>query len=75
MPKRKKSVKKPIEQYEHRDKERLNNPPVGLVSSSSDKYDDKHTFSYDPHLDPQLIWAGKAECTGSAGIGQNRGRI
>jgi len=63
MPRKKKSVKKPIEQYEHRDKERLNNPPVGLVSSTSDKYGDKTTFSYDPHLDPQLVWAGKAEHT------------
>ncbi|MGB3478058.1 MAG: site-specific DNA-methyltransferase [bacterium] len=63
MPRRKKSVKKPIEQYEHRDKERLNNPPVGLVSSTSDKYSAKTTYSYDPHLDPQLIWAGKAEHT------------
>jgi adenine-specific DNA-methyltransferase len=63
MPRIKKLGKKPIEQYEHRDKERLNNPPVGLVSSTSDKYGDKKTYSYDPHLDPQLIWTGKVEHT------------
>ena len=28
--------KKPIEQYDHRDKERLNNPPVGLVTPETD---------------------------------------
>ena len=28
--------KRPIESYEHRDKQRLNNPPVGLVTSEND---------------------------------------
>lgn len=28
--------KRPIETYEHRDKERLNNPPVGLVTPDND---------------------------------------
>ena len=27
---------KPIESYEHRDKERINNPPVGLVTPETD---------------------------------------
>ncbi len=27
---------KPIEQYEHKDKQRLNNPPVGLVDAHTD---------------------------------------
>lgn len=26
----------PIEQYEHRDKKRVNNPPVGLVTPDTD---------------------------------------
>jgi adenine-specific DNA-methyltransferase len=47
--------KKPIEQYEHKDKERVNNPPVGLVTSDTDKETaEKKTYSYDPHLDPSL---------------------
>ena len=29
--------KKPIEQYEHKDKERVNNPPVGLVTPDTEK--------------------------------------
>ncbi len=57
--------KKRIEQYDHRDKERLNNPPVGLVSPETDPLEPagqaKKTYEYDPHLDPQLVWAGKAE--------------
>lgn len=55
--------KKPIEQYDHRDKERLNNPPVGLVTPETDVDTTRKTYSYDPHLDPQLTWAGKAEHT------------
>lgn len=53
--------KKPIEQYEHKDKNRVNNPPVGLVNTGTDNNETKKTYQYDPHLDPQLVWAGKAE--------------
>ncbi len=52
-----------IEQYEHRGKRRVNNPPVGLVKSENDPDSGKRTWAYDPHLDPQLQWAGKAEHT------------
>jgi adenine-specific DNA-methyltransferase len=55
--------KKPIEQYDHKGKTRVNNPPVGLVTPETDKETGKKTYSYDPHLDPQLVWAGKAEHT------------
>lgn len=51
-----------FEQYEHKDKQRLNNPPVGLVDAHTDNGGQKKkTYQYDPHLDPQLQWAGKAE--------------
>ena len=55
----------PIETYEHRDKDRVNNPPVGLVTPDTDPDtgQKKKTYTYDPHLDPQLVWAGKAEHT------------
>lgn len=59
----KKPIKKPIEQYEHKGKERLNNPPVGLVTPETDRVSGKKVYAYDPHLDPQLQWAGKAEHT------------
>jgi len=54
---------KQIEQYDHKDKKRCNNPPVGLVTPETDKDGGAKTYQYDPHLDPQLIWAGKAEHT------------
>ncbi len=63
MPKNK-STTIPIEQYEHRDKERANIPPVGLVTPKTDPdKGEKKKYEYDPHLDPQLQWAGKAEHT------------
>ena len=56
-------AKRLIESYDHRDKERLNNPPVGLVTPDTDQDAGRKTYAYDPHLDPQLQWAGKAEHT------------
>src|SRR5271170_1672386 len=55
--------KRPVEQYEHKAKTRVNNPPVGLVDAKSDAVEGKKTYAYDPHLDPSLEWAGKAERT------------
>ena len=60
---RKFQSKRPIESYDHRDKERLNNPPVGLVTPETDRDVGHRTYVYDPHLDPELQWAGKAEYT------------
>ena len=56
-------TKRPIEYYDHRDKERLNNPPVGMVTPETDQDAGRKTYAYDHHLDPQLQWAGKAEHT------------
>jgi adenine-specific DNA-methyltransferase len=69
--------KRPIERYEHKDKKRINNPPVGLVTTETDPPLPTHKIydyiepvpsvkpgkelDYDPHLDPQLVWAGKKE--------------
>ncbi len=55
--------KKDIAQYDHKGKVRANNPPVGLVTPQTDKETGKKTYNYDPHLDPALQWAGKAEHT------------
>lgn len=60
----KKQTKKQIEQYEHSKDERANIPHVGLVTPDSDPdTGEKKKYEYDPHLDPQLQWAGKAEHT------------
>lgn len=62
MPKKKiKQNGQEIDQYVHPDKKRVNNPPVGLVTPETDKDAPKRKYQYDPHLDPQLVWAGKAE--------------
>jgi adenine-specific DNA-methyltransferase len=71
--------KRPIERYEHKDKKRINNPPVGLVTPETDPLLPTHKtydyiqpvptvkpgkdLEYDPHLNPQLVWAGKKEHT------------
>ncbi len=48
--------------YEHDDK-RKNNPPAGLIEFDKPPQQPTKTYQYDPHLDPQLVWAGKAEHT------------
>ena len=63
MAKATKSKKKPIDQYNHKGKRQVNNPPVGLVTPETDKETGKKKYAYDPHLDPQLVWSGKAERT------------
>ena len=47
---------RPIESYEHRDKQRVNNPPVGFVTPDTDPDAGrkKETYACDPHLDPRL---------------------
>jgi adenine-specific DNA-methyltransferase len=56
--------KRAIESYEHRDKQRVNNPPVGLVNPDTSAYEGvKKGYAFDPHLDPHLEWEGKAEHT------------
>ncbi|RJE48923.1 DNA methylase [Dehalobacter sp. MCB1] len=49
-----------VEAYTHDDKQRTNNPPVGMA-----QYDKQaevtRTYQFDPHLNPTLQWAGKAE--------------
>jgi adenine-specific DNA-methyltransferase len=50
----------PIDDYEHAQAKRTNNPPSGLAHLDRDATPTRQ-LSYDPHLDPQLGWAGKAE--------------
>jgi len=50
-----------VEAYSHADKKRKNNPPVGLVSSQTDKLNGITKYAHDPHIDPYLSWAGKKE--------------
>ena len=49
-----------IEAYTHDEKKRSNNPPVGMAKLDKNS-DSVKTYSYDPHVDPSLQWAGKQE--------------
>ena len=63
MARRKGKAGRNIATYEHPDKERVNNPPVGLVTPDTDRDAGEKTYAHDPHLDPHLAWSGKAEHT------------
>jgi adenine-specific DNA-methyltransferase len=63
MARQKKPDQRAIAQYKHENQQRVNNPPVGLVTPDTDPDGDSKNYAYDPHLDPQLVWAGKAEHT------------
>ena len=55
MPRRtQKPEKKPIDQYDHKEASRANNPPVGLVTHEADRDAGKKTYAYDPHIDRSL---------------------
>jgi type III restriction enzyme len=41
-------ARREIAHYAHADKERLNNPPVGLVTPDTDRDADKKIYAYDP---------------------------
>ena len=49
-----KPEKKQIDQYDHKEASRTNNPPVGLVTPETDRDAGKKTYAYDPHIDPSL---------------------
>lgn len=51
-----------VEVYRHETETRKNAVPVGLASYDTSKPKPKK-YDYDPHLDPQLVWSGKAEHT------------
>lgn len=49
-----------VDSYRHEAETLKNAVPVGLASYDTAKHKPKE-YDYDPHLDPQLIWAGKAK--------------
>ncbi|WP_292730233.1 hypothetical protein [Nostoc sp. JL31] len=63
MARQRKSEQREIEQYKHENQQRANNPPIGLVNPDTDPEEGSKKYAYDPHLDPQLVWAGKVEHT------------
>ncbi len=59
----KKEEKDELAQYTFEEEKRLNIPQTGLVSAETDPLNGKKTYMFDPHLDPELQWAGKTEGT------------
>jgi adenine-specific DNA-methyltransferase len=56
------SEKGKVRDYRHDEAKRKNNPEVGLANwEPKVKAPPKVKYQYDPFLDPQLQWAGKAE--------------
>jgi adenine-specific DNA-methyltransferase len=52
-----------VRDFRHADARRPNNPPAGIAPTYEVRERQTTRYSYDPHLDPQLVWAGKAEHT------------
>ena len=52
-----------LTQYTFEEEKRLNIPQTGLVSAETDPINGRKTYMFDPHLDPELQWAGKTEGT------------
>jgi len=62
MPKRQRSSEH-YHDYRHTAAHRKNKPPAGIAPTYEVRERQTTHYSYDPHLDPQLVWAGKAEHT------------
>ncbi len=62
---RENNITRPMEPYEDRDTQRVNNPPVGFAmpETDPDARAEKKVCADDAHPDPPLVWAGKAEHT------------
>jgi adenine-specific DNA-methyltransferase len=52
-----------VRDFRHAEARRKNNPPAGIAPTYEVRERQTTRYSYDPHLDPQLVWAGKAEHT------------
>ncbi len=67
MARKSRATRKPqqggVEDFRHTDAKRKNNPPAGLAPTYETRERQTTHYAYDPHLDPQLQWAGKAEHT------------
>jgi len=49
--------------YRHEEAKRINNPPAGIAPTYEVQERRVQRSAYDPHLGPQLPWAGTAEHT------------
>lgn len=52
-----------VADFRHAEARRKNNPPAGIAPTYDSRERQTKRYEYDPHLDPQLQWASKAEHT------------
>jgi adenine-specific DNA-methyltransferase len=52
-----------VRDFRHADARRPNYPPTSVASTCEVRERQTTHYTYEPHLDPQLVWAGKAEHT------------
>jgi len=52
-----------VQDFRHKQARRKNTPPAGMAPTYEVRERQTVRYAYDPHLDPQLVWAGKAEHT------------
>jgi len=52
-----------VSDFRHSEAKRKNNPPAGMAPTYEVRERQSTRYAYDPHLDPQLVWSGKAEHT------------
>ena len=52
-----------VKDFRHAEARRKNNPPVGVAPAYEVSKRQTSRYAHDLHLDPQLVWAGKAEHT------------
>ena len=52
-----------VRDFRYAEARRKNNPPAGIAPTYEVREHQTTRYAYDPHLDPQLQWAGKAEHT------------
>ena len=58
---RRREAQRDIDHYAHTDRERVNNPPVGLVTPETDEDAAGKSCAHDPHLDPDPTVALRSE--------------
>ena len=63
MARKRRRSERSVGDYRHGEARRKNNPPAGIAPTYEVRERRTQTYAYDPHLDPQLVWAGKAEHT------------
>jgi len=52
-----------VRDFRYAEARRKNNPPAGIAPTYEVRERQTTRYAYDPHLDPQLQWAGKVEHT------------